>query len=168
MSLIYKHFILKIFQLLPLLLLFFICLKDDSFFHFEFFDLLSLNFQYIIIYYWVLKNPKTLGYGFIFLAGIINDVILGLPIGVSATTYLIMAGVAAYFRNVTVRITMLADWATFLLSLLITNFVYIIIFLIFFELSLNYLNLFYNCILTFIFYPLAWFLFEILRKLIRV
>ena len=152
---------------IPLIIFYYITLSEFSF-GFEYKNFFHINLQYIIIYYWVLKNPKTLGYGFIFLAGIINDVILGLPIGVSATTYLIMAGVAAYFRNVTVRITMLADWSTFLLSLLITNFVYIIIFLIFFELSLNYLNLFYNCILTFIFYPLAWFLFEILRKLIKV
>lgn len=160
----FKDFLLNS---IPLIIFYYITLSEFSF-GFEYKNFFHINLQYIIIYYWVLKNPKTLGYGFIFLAGIINDVILGLPIGVSATTYLIMAGVAAYFRNVTVRITMLADWSTFLLSLLITNFVYIIIFLIFFELSLNYLNLFYNCILTFIFYPLAWFLFEILRKLIKV
>ena len=160
----FKDFLLNS---IPLIIFYYITLSEFSF-GFEYKNFFHINLQYIIIYYWVLKNPKTLGYGFIFLAGIINDVILGLPIGVSATTYLIMAGVAAYFRNVTVRITMLADWSTFLLSLLITNFVYVIIFLIFFELSLNYLNLFYNCILTFIFYPLAWFLFEILRKLIKV
>ena len=160
----FKDFLLNS---IPLIIFYYITLSEFSF-GFEYKNFFHINLQYIIIYYWVLKNPKTLGYGFIFLAGIINDVILGLPIGVSATTYLIMAGVAAYFWNVTVRITMLADWSTFLLSLLITNFVYIIIFLIFFELSLNYLNLFYNCILTFIFYPLAWFLFEILRKLIKV
>ena len=160
----FKDFLLNS---IPLIIFYYITLSEFSF-GFEYKNFFHINLQYIIIYYWVLKNPKTLGYGFIFLAGIINDVILGLPIGVSATTYLIMAGVAAYFRNVTVRITMLSDWSTFLLSLLITNFVYVIIFLIFFELSLNYLNLFYNCILTFIFYPLAWFLFEILRKLIKV
>jgi len=160
----FKDFLLNS---IPLIIFYYITLSEFSF-GFEYKIFFHINLQYIIIYYWVLKNPKTLGYGFIFLAGIINDVILGLPIGVSATTYLIMAGVAAYFRHVTVRITMLSDWSTFLLSLLITNFVYVIIFLIFFELSLNYLNLFYNCILTFIFYPLAWFLFEILRKLIKV
>ena len=123
MSLIYKHFILKIFQLLPLLLLFYICLKDDSLFHFEFFDLLSLNFQYIIIYYWVLKKPKILGYGFIFFAGIITDVVLGFPMGISSLSYLTVASLATYTRIVTVRVSLLADWITFIPALLSANFI---------------------------------------------
>ena len=140
MSLIYKHFILKIFQLLPLLLLFYICLKDDSLFHFEFFDLLSLNFQYIIIYYWVLKNPQTLGYGFIFLAGIITDVILGLPMGISSLSYLAIAALATYTRIVTVRVTLLTDWLTFIPALLSANLIYFLV-LYFFNIPINYLNL---------------------------
>ena len=95
-----KHFMLKILQFFPLILLFLICIKDDSLFHFKFFDLLSFNFQYIIIYYWVLKNPQILGYGFIFLARIIADVILGLPIGISSLSFLTVALVATYIRIV--------------------------------------------------------------------
>ena len=72
----------KIIKLIPLLLLFTISLKDDSIFHFKFLDFISCNFQYIIIYYWVLKKPERLGYGLIFLAGIINDVVQNFPISI--------------------------------------------------------------------------------------
>ena len=167
MSLNVKNFRNFLLNSIPLIIFYYITLSEFSL-GFEYKNYFTINLQYIIIYYWVLKNPKILGYGFIFLAGIINDVILGLPIGVSATTYLIMAGVAAYFRNVIVTVTVLSDWSTFLFSLLITNFSYVIIFSIFSELSLNYLNLLYSGIFTLIFYPVAWFLFEILRRFIKV
>ena len=140
MSLNVKNFRNFLLNSIPLIIFYYITLSEFNL-GFEYKNYFTINLQYIIIYYWVLKNPKILGYGFIFLAGIINDIILGLPIGVSATTYLIMAGVAAYFRNVIVTVTILSDWSTFLLSLLITNFVYVVIFSIFSELSLNYLNL---------------------------
>jgi len=167
MALHVKDFRNFLLNSIPLIIFYYITLSEFSL-GFEYKSYFNINLQYIIIFYWVLKNPKILGYGFIFLAGIINDVILGLPIGVSATTYLIMAGVAAYFRNVIVTVTVLSDWSTFLFSLLITNFSYVIIFSIFSELSLNYLNLLYSGIFTLIFYPVAWFLFEILRRFIKV
>ena len=47
-----------------------------------------------------------LGYGFIFLSGIITDVMFGLPLGATALALLVVAGVAAYVRVVTVRISL--------------------------------------------------------------
>ena len=34
-----------------------------------------INFRYIIVFFWSLKKPEHLGYGLIFFAGIINDVV---------------------------------------------------------------------------------------------
>ena len=167
MAAIYKHFVLKILQLLPLLLLFLVCLKDDSLFHLKFFDFFSFNFQYIIIYYWVLKNPQILGYGFIFLAGIIADVILGLPIGISSLSFLTVALVAAYIRIVTVKITLLIDWLTFIPALLAANLIYFLV-LYFNDSSISYFDLLTTSISTFVIYPFAWALFEIFRRLVRV
>ena len=67
---------LKFLELIPLLLLFFISLNGNSVIDLKFF---SVNVHYILVYYWVLKKPETLGYGFIFLSGIITDVVYGLP-----------------------------------------------------------------------------------------
>ena len=110
-----------------MLLLLIISLKDDSIFHFSFLDFISCNFQYIIIYYWVLKKPENLGYGYIFTAGIITDVIFGLPMGASPLSFLIIAMLATYTRIVTVKITLLTDWIAFAPALLAANFTFFLV-----------------------------------------
>jgi len=148
----------KFLKLIPLLLLFFISLNGNSVIDFKFF---SINLHYILIYYWILKWPKALGYGFIFLSGIITDVIFGLPMGVSALTLLVVASVAAYVRVVTVRPSLFYDWISFIPALLIANFIYFIA-LYFSNYFVDYLHIFINSIFTFIFYPFLWVIFEIL------
>ena len=148
---------------MPLLLLFFISLNGNSIIDLKFF---SVNIHYIIVYYWVLRLPQALGYGFIFISGIISDVVFGLPLGVNALSLLIIAAVAAYVRNVTVRVTLLNDWISFIPALLIGNFVYFFS-LYFSDLSIDYLYLFKNSIFTFIFYPVLWGIFSLILNLIR-
>ena len=114
MAFSFKEIKLKFLELIPLLLLFFISLNGNSVIDFKFF---SINAHYILIYYWVLKRPQALGYGFIFLSGIISDVVFVLPFGVNALSLLIIAAVAAYVRVVTVRITLINDWISFIPAL---------------------------------------------------
>ena len=76
MALIYKQIRFKFFELLPLFLLFYISLIGSSTIDLKFF---SINIHYILVYYWVLRQPQILGYGFIFLAGIINGGGFGRP-----------------------------------------------------------------------------------------
>ena len=96
MVLFRKNLVSRFFSLIPLLILFFLAFSETDF-NFEKLSFLSFNLIYIVIFYWVLKNPDILGYGFIFLSGIVNDVIIGLPIGVSSTTYLVLPGQLAFF-----------------------------------------------------------------------
>ena len=103
-----KNIISRFFSLIPLLILLFLTFSEIDF-NFEKLSFLSFNLIYILIFYWVLKNPDILGYGFIFLAGIVNDVVIGLPIGVSSVTYLILAGFAAYIRHLTVQPSLIYD-----------------------------------------------------------
>ena len=42
----------------------------------------SFNFPFILIYYWSLKRSGSLGYGLIFLSGLLNDVVTGLGVAV--------------------------------------------------------------------------------------
>ena len=58
------------------------------------------------------------------MSGIISDVVFGFPIGVNALALLIIAAVAAYVRVVTVRITLVNDWISFIPALLFANFNY--------------------------------------------
>jgi len=159
----FKTIKFKFFALVPLFLLFFISLNGNSVIDFKFF---SINIHYIIIYYWVLKQPQALGYGFIFLSGIITDVVFGLPIGASALTLLVIATVAAYVRTVTVRSSLVSDWLSFIPALLIANFIYFIT-LYFSNYSIDYFYLFKNSIFTFVFYPILWVIFGILLNFIK-
>jgi len=154
----FKEIKFKFLELVPLLLLFFITLNGNSVIYFKFF---SINFHYILIYYWVQKRPQALGYGFIFISGIITDVIFGLPIGVSALTLLVVASVAAYVRVKTVKVSLFYDWMSFIPALLIANFIYFIA-LYFSDYSIDYLYLIKNSIFTSIFYPVLWVMFGVL------
>ena len=163
MAYIYKQIKFKFFEFLPLFLLFFISLNGSSVIDLKFF---SINIHYILVYYWVLRKPESLGYGFIFLSGIISDVVFGFPLGVNALSLLVIAGVAAYVRVVTVRITLINDWISFIPALLIANFIYFLS-LYLSDYSVDYLYLFKNSIFTFIFYPILWGLFSIFLNLTK-
>ena len=163
MAYIYKQIKFKFFELIPLFLLFFISLNGNSVIDLKFF---SINIHYILVYYWVLRRPESLGYGFIFLSGIISDVVFGFPLGVNALSLLVIAGVAAYVRVVTVRITLINDWISFIPALLIANFIYFLS-LYLSDYSVDYLYLFKNSIFTFIFYPILWGLFSIFVNLTK-
>ena len=163
MAYLYKQVKYKFFELLPILLLFFISLSGNSIVSLKFF---SINVHYILVYYWVLRKPRSLGYGFIFLSGIISDVVFGFPFGVNALSLLIIAAVAAYVRVLTVRITLVNDWISFIPALLVANFIYFFS-LHFSNYSIDYLYLFTNSVFTFIFYPVLWGLFSLILNLTK-
>ncbi len=158
-----KDFWNKFVEMLPLLMLFFISLNGSSVINIKFF---SINIHYILIYFWVLRQPQSFGYGFIFLSGVISDVVLGLPLGVSSLSLLFVAGVAAYVRVLTVRITLINDWISFIPALLFANFVYFIS-LYYSNISVEYFYLLKNSLFTFIFYPVLWGFFSLLLNLNR-
>ena len=163
MATIYKNIKFKFFELIPLLLLFFISFNGASIIDLKFF---SINVHYILVYFFVLRQPQALGYGFIFLSGIINDVVFGFPLGINALSLLIIASVAAYVRVVTVRITLINDWISFIPALLITNLVYFLS-LYFSNYSIDYLFLFKNSVSTFVFYPILWGIFSLILNLTK-
>ena len=159
----YKQIKLKFLEILPLLLLFFISLNGNSIVAFNFF---SINVHYILVYYWVLRRPGSLGYGFIFLSGIISDVIFGIPIGSTSLSLLVVATVAAYVRVVTVRIALLNDWVSFLPALLLANLFYYMA-LYFSGYPTDYIYLIKNSFFTFIFYPVLWSIFYFISNIMK-
>ncbi len=164
MALVLSNFRESFFKLGPLILIVFIFFWE---FHTQFYYLgiFSFNFQFIIIYYWILRDPDILGYGFVFICGFINDVVLSLPLGTSALSYLFVSLVAAYVRNATVRTSLFTDWFTFVIAVFIGNFIYFFLLNKFADADIKYTTLFYNSLFTFILYPFFWGLFEIYKKI---
>jgi len=163
MAFIFKRITIKFFELIPIILLFFISLSGNSIIDVKFF---SINAHYILVYYWVLRHPENLGYGFIFLSGIISDVVYGFPLGINSLSLLAISAVAAYVRVVTVRITLINDWISFIPALLFANLVYFVT-LNFSNYSLSYIVLFKDSISTFVFYPVLWLFFTALSNFMR-
>ena len=163
MAFLFKQIKFRFFELIPLILLFVISLNGISIVDLNFF---SVNVQSILIYYWVLRLPQAMGYGYIFISGIITDVVFGLPLGASSLGLLLIAAVAAYVRMVTVNISLINDWISFIPALLISNFIYFIA-LYLSGYSIDYLYLFKNSIFTFAFYPVLWGFFSLLINLMK-
>jgi rod shape-determining protein MreD len=128
----------------------------------------SFNFSYILIFYWTLKNPRYLNYGSIFLAGIVNDVVVGLPMGVSSFCYLLICAVTAYLRNITITPNFINDWISLLFTILLVNSIQVISLDFIFSIEVNYMRYLVNSGFTFIFYPIFLFLFNILEKKIKI
>ena len=159
-----KSFISSFFNFIPIIILLFLSFSETDF-NFSKQSFLSFNLIYILIFYWVLKNPEILGYGFIFFAGIINDAVIGLPIGVSSFTYLILTGFAAYIRYLTVQPSVIYDWIAFVPSIAVTNSIYFYTLRIFFDIDINYIALALNTGVTILLYPIVGILFNFLTKI---
>ena len=154
----------KILLLAPLLLLFGSVLNefDFNYLNYKYF---SFNFPFILIYYWSLKKSESLGYGYIFVAGLFNDVVIGYPIGLSGFTYLIICGFAAYLRNITLRPNIMQDWIFFLITILVASSVNYFLLTLFFSIDVNYYDLIGNIIFTFLFYYIFSYIFDIYRQI---
>jgi len=158
-----KSVFLKLLKLAPIIILFISVLNE---FDFNYLNYFTFNFPFILIFYWSLKKSESLGYGLIFLAGLINDVVVGLPIGVSSFSYLLICGFAAYLRNITLRPSLIKDWLFFLLTILVVNSISYSFLILFFSIDLNYSNLFTNIFMTFLLYLFFAYIFMIYQKTI--
>ena len=110
----------KLLIYFPILILF-ISVFSEFDFNYLNYKYFSFNFPFIIIFYLSLKRVEFLGYGYIFIAGLFNDTVLGFPIGISSLTYLIICGFAAYLKNITLRPNLFKDGVYFLVTILVAN-----------------------------------------------
>ena len=156
-----------LFSYFPTLILFLSVFNEHDFNYLKI-EYFSFNFVYILIFYWTLRSPKQLGYISIFLAGIINDVIIGLPVGISSLCYLLICSVTAYIRNITLIYNFMNDWIAILITILLINSIQILILDFIFNHNPDYLSYLINSGFTFILYPLFYFIFYYLDQKISL
>ena len=151
----------KIYNAGPLLLLYYLCISEVDTNLEKVFEIFTLNFQIILIYFWVLKRPEIMANGHIFLAGLINDVVMGFPLGLSSLSYLIIIFVGAYVRNKSVNTTIASDWFTFFIAMIFSNLLFFSLLNNFSDLQFSYSKIGYNMFFTLFMFPIFWFLFNI-------
>jgi hypothetical protein len=86
--------------------------------------------------------------------------------GVTSLSLLVVASVAAYVRVLTVRISLINDWVSFLPALLLASLFYFLA-LYFLNFPIDYIYLIKNSFFTFIFYPILWSIFSLIANLMR-
>ena len=158
-----KNIIRKVLSKIPLIILFVSVLNNYDF-NYLGLKYFSFNFSYILIFYYSLKRSESLGYTYIFIAGLFNDVVIGTPVGLTSLIYLILCGAAAYLRNITLRPSLIKDWIFFLITILIINSLLFITLNFIFNYELNYFDQIINITYTFILYFLFSNLFDFFAK----
>ena len=151
----------KIYNAGPLILLYYLSISDIDANLENFLEIFSINLQIIIIYFWMIKRPILMGTGHIFVAGLINDVVMGFPLGISSLSYLAVCFVGNYVRNKSVNTTLASDWFTFFIALLFSNLLFFILINNFSNLVIPFSKIGYNTFFTFFLFPIFWFLFNI-------
>ena len=151
----------KLFNAGPLLLLYYLCISEVDTNLEKIFEIFTLNFQIILIYFWVLKRPEIMANGHIFIAGLINDVVMGFPLGISSLSYLIIIFVGTYVRNKSVNTTIASDWFTFLIAMIFSNILFFSLLNNFSNLSFPLEKIGYNMFFTLFMFPIFWLLFNL-------
>ena len=159
-----KNFFRAIIKNIPIILLLISVLNE---FDFNYLGLsyFSFDFPFILIFYWSLKKNEILGYGFIFIAGMINDVVVGLPIGISSLSYLFICVFAAYLRNITLRPSLIKDWIFFLFTIFFIKSLMHLLLVLFFSFELNYIILITNLFFTFLMYYFLSHIFKLYSRI---
>ena len=148
-----------LYKYTPVILLFTSVLNEIDFNNLDF-KYFSFNFAYILIFYYSFKRENGIGYVFIFIAGLFNDVVYGIPMGISSLCYLLLCAAAAYLRNITLRPNLIKDWIFFLITVLILNFITFSYLILFFNYEINYFDQMVNIFFTFLLYLIFSFLFK--------
>ena len=161
-----KGSIFKFYSWLPLLILFISVMNE---FDFNYLNLkyFSFNFPFILIFFFTLKDFKNFDYILVFLAGLINDTVVGLPLGISSLSYLLICLATSYFRNITIRPNPIKDWFYFLFIISLINSINYSILTLFFSLELILMNYIVNTFFTFLFYIIFVSIFKYYLKVLN-
>ena len=146
-----KSLLFKFYGMMPLIILFVSVLNE---FDFNYLNLkyFSFNFPFILIFFFTLKDFKHFDYLLVFIAGLINDTVVGLPLGISSLSYILICIATSYIRNITIRPNPIKDWFYFLFIICLISSINYSILSLFFSYNLVLTSFLINIFFTFVFY----------------
>ena len=158
-----RGFYIKFYSFLPIIVLFISVLNefDLNYLKLEYF---SFNFPFILIFFFTLKDFKNFDYLLVFLAGLVNDTVVGLPLGISSLSYILICIATSYLTNITIRPNPIKDWFYFLFIISLINSINYSILTLFFSYDLLLLSYLVNIFFTFILYMFFAYLFKYYLK----
>ena len=154
-----KNYLYKIYSWLPLIFLYVSVLNEFDFNYLDI-EFFSFNFPLILIFYFSLKDYINFDYLLVFFAGLINDTVIGLPLGLSSLSFILTSIFASYLRNLTIRPHLIKDWFYFLFTISLINSLNYSILFLFFSYDLNIMYYVINNLFTFLIYIPITFIFN--------
>ena len=154
-----KNWLYKIYAWMPILILFVSVFNefDLNYITIEYF---SFNFPFLLIFYFALKEYGRFDFLLVFIAGLINDTVIGLPLGVSSFSYILVCIFASYLRNITIRPNLIKDWFYFLFVISLINSINYSVLFFFFSFELDITFYIVNNFFTFLLYVPITFFFD--------
>ena len=154
-----KNWVYKIYAWLPILTLYFSVFNefDLNYINIEYF---SFNFPFLLIFYFALKEYGRFDFLLVFIAGLINDTVIGLPLGISSFSYILVCIFASYLRNITIRPNLIKDWFYFLFVISLINSINYSVLFFFFSFELDIMFYVVNNFFTFLLFVPATFFFN--------
>ena len=146
-----KNLLYKLYTWLPILALF-ISVFNEFDLNYLNIDYFSFNFPFILIFYFALKEYQRFDYFLVFIAGLINDTVVGLPLGLSSLSYILICIFASYLRNITISPNLIKDWFYFLFIISLINSINYSVLFLFFSYELDITLFIVNNFFTFVFY----------------
>ncbi len=144
-----KNFFYKVYTWLPIIVLFISVLNEFDLNYLNI-DYFSFNFPYVLIFYFALKEYNKFDYSLVFIAGLINDTVIGLPLGISSFSYILVCIFASYLRNITIRPHLIKDWFYFLFVISLINSINYSVLFLFFNYDLDIMFYIINNLFTFL------------------
>ena len=133
----------KIYSWMPIIVLF-VSVMNEFDFNYLNLEYFSFNFPFILIFFFSLKEFKHFDYFLVFIAGLINDTVIGLPLGISSLSYTLICILTSYLRNITIRPHPIKDWFFFLFTISLINSISYSILTLFFSYNLVLMNYLIN------------------------
>ena len=146
-----NNYLYKVYKWLPIIVLYISVLNEFDLNYLNV-DYFSFNFPFILIFYFALKEYDKFDFLLVFFAGLINDTVVGLPLGISSFSYISICIFASYLRNITIRPHLIKDWFYFLFVISLINSINYTILFLFFSYDLNIMLYIVNNLFTFLLY----------------
>ena len=150
-----SNYLYKVYTWLPIIVLFASVLNEFDLNYLDI-DYFSFNFPLILVFYFTLKEYHKFDYLLVFIAGLINDTVVGLPLGISSFSYIVVCIFASYLRNITIRPHLIKDWFYFLFVISFINSINYSVLFLFFSYELDFMFYIVNNFFTFLlFIPIS-------------
>ena len=155
----------KLYTWLPILLLYISVFNEFDLNYIDL-DYFTFNFPFLLIFYFALKEYNRFDFFLVFISGLINDTVVGLPLGISSLSYILVCIFAAYLRNITIRPHLIKDWFYFLFVISLINSINYSVLFFFFSFELDIIFYIINNLFTFLLYvPITLFFDNYLKAI---